>query len=307
LGSHAALASDYRGRIAARRTGSPQPDRARGNFHSGDPAGTPGFPPAGTSRRTRDGRWRRPAGSACFPSSARPTRLTSEPARRGFLNMFRLFLTGLLALFACAAHAQVGFSPQYFDLRLAEAQPTNAYRLFNLTRDPKQVRVSVVSWTLDEQGEIRLLPSTDTSLDQWVVVNPIEFTIAPGDSQAVRFSIRPAVELPPGEHRAMLVFDEVLLPQTPEAAASNGAQTALRARFQFRTAIYCQVGAVERSAELTSVKVDAGEMHLQVRATGSANARFDGQYMVWKQSTFPGLDKVALLSGLNDEKPLLPA
>ena len=221
--------------------------------------------------------------------------------------MFRLFLTGLLALFACTAKAQVGFSPQYFDLGLAEAQATNAYRLFNLTKDPKQVRVSVVSWTLDEQGEIRLLPSTDTSLDQWVVVNPIEFTIAPGDSQAVRFSIRPAVELPPGEHRAMLVFDEVLLPQTPEAAASNGAQTALRARFQFRTAIYCQVGAVERSAELTSVKVDAGEMHLQVRATGSANARFDGQYMVWKQSTFPGLDKVALLSGLNDEKPLLPA
>src|SRR5690606_6736345 len=102
----------------------------------------------------------------------------------------RLF--GLLVLLTSSlATAQVGFSPQYYDLPLAEAQGTHAYRLFNLTRDPKQVKVSVVSWGFDDRGEIRILPSTDTSIDQWVVVNPVEFTIPPGESQAVRFSIRP--------------------------------------------------------------------------------------------------------------------
>lgn len=219
----------------------------------------------------------------------------------------RLFAAACSILLACgSARAQVGFSPQYFDLSLAEAQATHAYRLFNLTNDPKQVRVSVVNWTLDEHGEIRPLPSTDTSLDQWVVVNPIEFTIPPGESQAVRFSIRPAVELPPGEHRAMLLFDEVLLPAAPEVSSSVGAQTSLRARFQFRTAIYCQVGTVARHADVASVTVDASQMHLQLRATGSANTRLDGEYLIWKQSAYPGLDKVSLLGNLGDDKPSLP-
>lgn len=222
-----------------------------------------------------------------------------------FPRFFRLF--GMLALiFSGSAGAQVGFSPQYYDLTQAESQGTHAYRLFNMTNDPKQVRVSVVSWDFDDRGEIRILPSTDTSLDQWVVVNPIEFTIPPGESQAVRFSIRPAVPLAAGEHRAMLIFDEVLQPQPVGEASGAGAQTALRARFQFRTAIYCQAGTVSRRAEIVSAEASATTLSLQTRATGTANTRFEGQFMVWKASEFPGLDKVFLLGNLTDPKPELP-
>jgi hypothetical protein len=220
-------------------------------------------------------------------------------------RLLRLFCL-LGALVSGAVEAQVGFSPQYFDLPLPEAQGTHAYRLFNLTKDPKQVKVSVVSWDFDENGQIRLLPSTDTSLDQWVVVNPIEFTIPPGESQAVRFSIRPAVQLSAGEHRAMLIFDEVLQLQPLGQVSGAGAQTALRARFQFRTAIYCQVGTVSRSAELVSARVGADAMMLQTRAIGTANARFDGQFMIWKAGSFPGLDKAFLLGNLADSRPELP-
>jgi hypothetical protein len=212
----------------------------------------------------------------------------------------------LIVLANSKATAQVGFSPQYYDLTQAEAQGTHAYRIFNLTKDPKQVRVSVVSWDFDEGGEIRILPSTDTTLDQWVVVNPVEFTIPPGESQAVRFSIRPAVQLAAGEHRAMLIFDEVLQPQAPGEASGAGAQTALRARFQFRTAIYCQVGAVSRIADVVSARADAETLTVQTRATGTANTRFDGQFMVWKAAEFPGLGKAVLLGNLTDAKPELP-
>ncbi|HQX65001.1 MAG: hypothetical protein WAR01_06055 [Dokdonella sp.] len=213
----------------------------------------------------------------------------------------------LLLLTGSLATAQVGFSPQYFDLSLAEAEGTHAYRLFNLTQDAKQVKVSVVSWDFDDHGEIRILPSTDTSLDQWVVVNPVEFTIPPGESQAVRFSIRPAVALANGEHRTMLVFDEVLQPQEAPAASAAGAQTALRARFQFRSAIYLQAGPVSRRAEITSTTADATTLRMQATASGSANTRLDGQFMIWKATAFPGLDHVALLGNLAAEKPELPA
>ena len=124
-------------------------------------------------------------------------------------HALRLLMCCTLALLAQLAHAQVGFSPQYYDLPLDEAQKTHAFRLFNQTKDPKQVRVSVVNWDFDDHGEIRIRPGNDSSLDQWVVVNPVDFNIPAGQTQAVRFSVRPAVELSPGEHRAMLVFDEV--------------------------------------------------------------------------------------------------
>src|SRR5262249_9380650 len=147
-----------------------------------------------------------------------------------------VLLCTLFFLIARAAVAQVGFSPQYYDLNLDEAQKTHAFRLFNMTKEDKQVRVSVVNWDFDARGEIRILPGNETSLEQWVVVNPVEFTIPAGQSQAVRFSIRPATELAAGEHRAMLIFDEVPQPTPASEAKAQGRQTALRARFQFRTA-----------------------------------------------------------------------
>ncbi|HZP65078.1 MAG TPA: hypothetical protein VFB32_02105 [Rudaea sp.] len=210
-------------------------------------------------------------------------------------------------LVAAVAHAQVGFSPQYYDLALDEAQKTHAFRLFNLTKEDKSVRVSVVNWDFDEHSEIRILPGTDTSLDQWVVVNPVEFTIPAGQTQAVRFAVRPAVELAPGEHRAMLIFDEVPQPQPLGAPSANGAQTALRARFQFRTAIYVQVGQVTRTATISDLSTSPKGIHTTINATGNANTRFDGQYMVWKKESFPGLEKVALLPNANDPKASLPS
>ncbi len=209
-------------------------------------------------------------------------------------------------LIAASAHAQVGFSPQYYDLPLDEAQKTHAFRLFNFSKEDKVVRASVVNWDFDAHGEIRLLPTTDTSLDQWVVVNPVEFTIPAGQTQAVRFSVRPAVELPPGEHRAMLIFDEVPQPQPASDPNASGRQTALRARFQFRSAIYCQVGKPVRTADLARAEADAKGLHLRLAATGTANTRFDGQYQVWHRERFPGLDHVSLLGNLADPKRVLP-
>src|SRR5262249_20825769 len=77
--------------------------------------------------------------------------------------------------------------------------------------------------------------------------------------------------------------------------------------FQFRTAIYCQVGKPVRSANLLESSATAKHIHLKLQATGSANTRFDGQYMVWQSASFPGIDKVALLGNLGEAKPQLPS
>lgn len=200
---------------------------------------------------------------------------------------------------AAPVRAQAAISPQYYDLDLAEAQGTHAFRIHNYTKAPKQVQVSVLPWRMDEDGQPQMLEPAATTLDQWVVVNPVTFTVAGESSQAVRFSIRPAVDLPPGEHRVMLIFDEILPKPIPEGQ--------LRARFQFRSAVYVQVGTPDRSTEFAGFEADGTGARITLRNVGSANARFRGQYAIWPQERFPGVAATALVPGIDQPGFVAPA
>lgn len=85
----------------------------------------------------------------------------------------------LLLAVATNAFAQVGISPAYYDLGLDDAGKTQTFRMFNYTEQPKRVRVSLAPWDADADNQPRLLPSGPTTLDQWVVVNPVEFDVKP--------------------------------------------------------------------------------------------------------------------------------
>jgi len=194
------------------------------------------------------------------------------------------------------AGAQVGISPAYYDLSVAEAAKTQTFRLFNYTGDAKRVRVSLAPWDADADNRPRLLPSGPTTLDQWVVVNPVEFEVKARSSQAVRFTVRPAVELAPGEHRVMLVFDEVV-PPTENAK--------MRTRFQFRSALYVQAGEATRKGTLESVQADAAGARFVVANGGSANVRFNGQYAVWEAARYPGEKATEPVPGVGTKPPVL--
>lgn len=192
--------------------------------------------------------------------------------------------------------AQVGISPPFIDIGIAEAARTQSFRFHNFTGGSKRVRVSLALWTLNARDEIELLPSTDSSIDQWVIVNPSEFTTRADASQVVRFSVRPALELPTGEHRFFVVLDELADPD-------GGGM--LQARFQLRSAVYIQVGAATRGAELSDLRADSGGISFRLRATGTANARFQGQMALFRAAEFPGTAKTSELPGIHqpDFKP----
>ncbi len=204
------------------------------------------------------------------------------------LPPFRLLLGLLLWLgVALGAQAQIAISPQLLDLTLDQAATTNAFRLYNYTSEDKRVRVSLVPWDKDAANDVRDLPSGETTLDRWAIVSPLQFDLPAGKSQAVRVAIRPAVALPPGEHRLMLYFNE----ETPPKPATTQGAT-LNVRFRLGAAVYVHVGPVERRGELHSVKADGQGMTLDVTNTGNATSRFDGQYVVYPAGRFPGSGKV---------------
>ncbi|GAA0712176.1 hypothetical protein [Dokdonella soli] len=205
-----------------------------------------------------------------------------------------LALIGLMA--GGAARAQIAISPQILDVSLDDPSHTYAFRLYNYTTEDKRVRVSLNNWTLDADNQVQVLPPTETSLDRWTIINPVEFDLPAGKSQAVRLAIRPAVPLAAGEHRVMTYFDEI-----PLADPTKEAPATLRARFRLGAAVYAHVGPVSRSGTINSVVADKHGFKLGVTATGNATTRFDGQYVIYPTRAFPGKGKVPAV-----ENPDLP-
>jgi len=201
------------------------------------------------------------------------------------------------AAWATKPPAQIAVSPSRFDLRIGSKPTTESIKLVNLGRDPVTIRVSTATWDLDEASRIRILEPDEQSLDRWLVINPLRFTIAPGKSQVVRFSIRPRVEPSPGEHRAMVYFDQ----QLPEKNDSL-----LHIKFRLGVAIYGQVGETTRIGQLNSATVSTGAnpviARFDISSVGSAHVRMTGQYAIYPADLFSELDRRSLLATLKDDE-----
>ncbi|HSX62546.1 MAG TPA: hypothetical protein VLF18_20360 [Tahibacter sp.] len=214
--------------------------------------------------------------------------------------MQRFWLLAALLLFSAGAHAQIGLSPQILDIALDGAPGSQAFRLFNYTADDKVVRVTTVNWTMDADGKVSTIPTTEQSLDGWLVINPLEFTVKAGQNQVVRVAARPAVALTPGEHRAMVYFEEQPQEKTP------GAATTLRTVFRFGAAVYGHVGPVDRKGELVSLLARNAAAELTLRNDGNATSRCNGTFAIWRKADFPGDAQTALIPKAGTPEVELP-
>jgi hypothetical protein len=169
-------------------------------------------------------------------------------------------------------------APPKFEIELGDRGETHSFRVFNYDDDPITAEVSVHNWELDENNKTRILPPTEQSLDSWIAINPVRFTIPPRGSQVVRFAIRPKVELVDGEHRAILY---VTSKPTEEKALS------VRFNLRIGMAVYGYVGAVERVGELVAVAVDPAALRFEIESRGNAHVRLAGRFAVWRADAYP--------------------
>jgi hypothetical protein len=205
--------------------------------------------------------------------------------KRGvWLVLSVLLLAGATAQ-AADPPPMIAVSPSRFELELGSTPSVQSLRVFNFGKQPVEVQVNLATWDLDEQNQVRLVEPDEQSLDQWIVINPLSFTIPPGKSQSVRFSVRPRVRPVPGEHRAMIYFDQVL-------SESDGEQQ-MRVKFRVGVAVYGTVGELKRNGVLHAVEPEKGsnpvKVGLQISSTGTAHVRIDGHYSIWPATAYPGL------------------
>ncbi len=180
---------------------------------------------------------------------------------------------------------QVGVSPSIFEeVRLEGNELNKTMRFFNFKDKPVSVRVTVHNWTTDHNNRIELLSPDPQSLDQWIVVNPLRFTVPARKSHVVRFSIRPREEPSSGEHRAIIYFTEE--PSEPDSLAKETLQN----RFRIGTGIYATSGDVKKQALLHSVRVSDNRIDADIENTGTVHTRFRGKYIIWEADAYPGMD-----------------
>jgi len=106
--------------------------------------------------------------------------------------------------------AQLGISPSQVNETVSLINRNNLNKLnqsltlYNYGSKPKNISLSLVD--MDESGA-PIAPSEST-LKPWTLINPTQFTIAPGGYQTVRMSIRLPMGFEEGQHRAMLSIEQ---------------------------------------------------------------------------------------------------
>lgn len=214
-----------------------------------------------------------------------------------FLGLFIV----VLMVPANAARAQIGVSPPRTEFHLDGPTKTHTLRVFNLGENSVDIEIEVNNWELDEQNKVVIIPPTEQSLDQWLVINPLRFSLEPGASQAVRFAARPRVEPTPGEHRALIYFQQI----PDETVSASPAKP--RVLFRLGTSVIGLAEPVIRDAVIHSVSADATEIEIEIESRGNTHVRLDGQWALWNPDSFPGQENTSVIEGLGeDEEITLP-
>jgi hypothetical protein len=191
--------------------------------------------------------------------------------------------------------ARIAVSPPRLEIDLdAGGRSTEALHVINLSDEETHLSVSVAHWDLDENNKVRNIAPTEQSLDQWMVVNPLEFTIPPHEKQTIRFAVRPRIRPEPGEHRAMIYLE-----QQPDAA---GGETAVSVLYRLGVAVYGLSGQIDRRGRIRAIRhSQSDENHFLVvdaSSEGNASVRLAGQYGIWQKADFPGEEAATALLDL---------
>lgn len=236
-----------------------------------------------------------------------------------------LWVVGLLTLFVSTEQSfaqnepppQVAISPPRLEFQLDEGGSTESVHLLNLSDKGVHVTTSISNWDMDENNNVRVIAPTEQSLDQWIILNPLTFAIPPNSQQTVRLAVRPRVAPEPGEHRAIIFFEQ-------QPGDDEEAESGMNIRYRIGVAAYGLSGQIDRRGRVLEIRHrDSGDdlyLEIDIVCEGNASVRLSGRFGIWPESAFPGVQTATKLldagndtdisnevqGGLLPELPVLP-
>jgi hypothetical protein len=206
----------------------------------------------------------------------------------------KLFSSAIAALIAAATLVaaasplwafEFAVSPMRVEIPLADRPVTRSLQVVNRSNRQMSLAVRVANFDLDDENKVREIPPTANSLDQWIIIRPLKFTVEAGQTRTIRFAVRPFTRPRTGEHRAMIFITRDTDSKTEKGQFDIG--------FRFGVAVYAHVGDVRRQAVLHTARATDRAVELDITSTGTASARFSGTYGIWPKTAFPGSAKAA--------------
>lgn len=202
-----------------------------------------------------------------------------------------------------ATALEISVSPPRFELEINNKTRSQSIKITNMANQPVEMEAFVRTWTTDPKtNEVEDVASTENSFDRWIVFTPSRFTIAPKQTQSVRFVIRPKTKLAEGEHRAVIYFQEVKR-SSPEAQA-------VQAVGLVGVVIYGYTGEIKRIGAVNSVNVTTNprgaNATFDISSNGNAHVRMKGQYAIYPANQYPGAEKTQKINDLGVRGAKLP-
>ncbi|NJL79366.1 MAG: fimbria/pilus periplasmic chaperone [Richelia sp. RM2_1_2] len=179
---------------------------------------------------------------------------------------------------------------------------TNTIKITNFDDKPVQIRAYVQNWTMDEKNQFQEIPSTEQSLDQWILFTPSKFTIPAKGTQTLRFAIRPKIQPNSGEHRAVIYFEEIV---------ANTESNTVGTKARIGVVVYAYSGEIKRIGNVNSVSVDTKSNAINavfdISNKGNAHIRMEGQYAIWQAAKYPGAKATQFIKNVGNSNQKLPA
>lgn len=129
--------------------------------------------------------------------------------------------------------AQLGIQPSTINETVSLTQRKNLAKLnqsltlYNYGTKPKSIKLSLID--IDEAGNP--IEPSETTLKPWTLINPTQFTIAPGGYQTVRMSIRLPMDFAEGKRLAMLSIEQQIDKSLTYDADGKGLTLELGSRY----------------------------------------------------------------------------
>lgn len=190
-----------------------------------------------------------------------------------------LAFAAIAALAAAAPPAQaIQFVSSLSSVQLRAEPGSVHFREFRLkltdASEAALFRVKLEDWWQSADGRRSHYAPPGTlrsSCSEWVGIDPLEATVAPGGELVVHLAIHVPQRVATGGYWCVLTVDEV--PDPRKAPAGIGAVFSA----SISTGIFVDVGAVRRAVRIAAVEFAEGEARVRVENTGDAPVGVEGR------------------------------
>jgi len=246
-------------------------------------------------------------------------------------NLWRACRRALLLLFAlllspAIGHCAISIMPLEAQLRVERpgARLGDDIEVYNSGDEPIHVSTSVMDWSMNLSGQkqFHAAGTQPLSCASWIQMNPTEFSLPPGKSLRVRYSITPPADIAQ-EHWAMIFFTARAVPKAGDTRFALNVQTRIGCKVLVTPAIKEPLQGKITGMELQTVAAPVGQPALSkakvtfvnpnaviVRLSGTVEARDAAGQLIAKGDIVPAKPLV-LVGAMRElwaqfDKPLPP-